>query len=178
MIKQLITVIFIMISVICVSSVYSSSVRISDYKPVSASSYYSTYVPSNLTDLTQSTGWNAGGFSGWATIDLQSMFTSINRVIFYSNAYPSSSETFTLYIDNQYIDAKTVYIQTGTYTPVQFDFAEVTGRYVKMSITSAESWVAGREFEVYRQETIPEPATVILLGLSVLGIRFFKKNTR
>lgn len=141
---------------------YSASLVISTGKSVTVSDYYSVYYGSYLTDGNMGTSWNGNTYNSWAQIDLGSTM-SLDKAIYYAGAGPSSSETFGLYIDNVLVASQSVYIPTGSLTPVIFDFPDQVGRYVKITISAASSWVAAAEFEVY--SAVPEPATWLCFAL-------------
>ena len=164
-------VVFILILIaFLVVPCYSVPIVISTGSPVTVSSVYSSYVGSNLTDGNINVGWNASTYSGWAQIDLGTP-SMLAKAIYYAGA-TSSTETFSLYIDNVLIETKTLYIPVSSIIPVEFDFADRLGRYVQINISAASSWVYGAEFEIYGE--LPEPSTWIFLGLA-LGFIAIKK---
>ena len=143
-------------------SANADSIVVSTGKSVTGSGWYSVYSFANLTDGNLSVGWNAGGFSGWAQVDLGESIL-LDKAIFYSGAGPSSNETFSLYIDSVLVQTITMYIPQGNLVPVEFDFSDRIGRYVQINISATSSWVAGNEFEIY--STIPEFSSIFFLGI-------------
>lgn len=147
-------------------------ILVSGGKPVTANNYYSTYEPSYLTDGTVNTCWLNPSYSGWATVDLQQP-VKISQVTFY-DLVSSGSSTLSLYIDNNFIETKTLSLSGGVITPFNFDVPDITGQYVKMNITNSASWVEGHEFEIYTT-AVPEPATCIMFFLGIF-LNFIRKK--
>ncbi len=122
-------------------------VVISGGKPVTASGYYTTYYPSQLTDGNYSTCWIPPDYSGWAEIDLQES-TRISQVIYYAWATPESYESLVLYIDGTYMGTVNLTVPYAQVTPVTIDFNDYVGRYVRIVGTATSSWFGGMEMEV------------------------------
>ncbi|MEW6536217.1 MAG: discoidin domain-containing protein [Candidatus Auribacterota bacterium] len=179
MMKKSVILISTLVIIMITLPVLSAPILISQYKPVTASSTYSTSYPSNLTNGSYSTGWNSGTSSvSWAQIDLQEELTIV-KAIWYANVLPNGNQTFNLYIDSILVDSITQYVEFMT--PVTFELATpIEGRYVKMEL-SGVSWKSGMEFEIYGPEPepdpqpIPEPLSIILLLISA-SASFLKKQ--
>lgn len=167
-----------------VSDLYATPILISSGKPVTAGNYYNGYVPSNLTDGTLSTCWLNPAYNGWALIDLLEPIV-ISKVIFYDlvgGTVSGSNSILSLYIgtnqstiDNYLIETKSQHLPDGVITPIEFAVQNITGRYVKMTISNSNSWVEGHEFEIYTNSvSVPEPVTVILFSLWLVRLMWKK----
>ncbi|MEW6536611.1 MAG: PEP-CTERM sorting domain-containing protein [Candidatus Auribacterota bacterium] len=140
------------ISVLSCSVSYCAEVLVSRGKPVTANGYYQAYYPSNLTDGISWTYWNANGYSGWAQIDLGESIL-LSKVSYYAYMYPGSTGTTSLYIDDVLVQSINVNVPSATDKLYTFDFADRTGRYVRLNLSASSSWISSSEIEVFVDRT-------------------------
>jgi F5/8 type C domain-containing protein/carbohydrate binding protein with CBM6 domain len=129
-------------------------------QPVTASSYYENYVPSNVTDGNTSTYWEStdNAFPQWFQVDLGSP-VSISRIVMDlppSSSWGTRTQTITIQGSTDGTNYTTLVASAGyTFTSPQntvtVTFPAAAVRYLKLTFTANTGWPAGQlsELQVY-----------------------------
>lgn len=202
--RKLKVIFFLLIGIISLPLSAFAGTNLADGASAIANSYYNGYIATYITNGDYDDYWNAGdhGYSSdqnWVYVDLGSIF-NINRVKLVGGynsptatyPYPNFRNIFNLYSSTDGVNWSFLY--SGTLydnSLTRFDdrtFSALTARYVKYEEVGGDRfsavppewdihWSNLSEMEVYGIDSlVPEPATISLLGLGLLGILGLRKK--
>jgi hypothetical protein len=143
------------------TGVAAASANLALDRPVTASGYTQTYVPSNAVDGNTSTYWEStdNDFPQWLQVDLGSSAT-VGRIVLElppSSAWATRTQTIAIQGSADGSTYSTLAASAGyTFNPstgntVSVAFAAVQVRYVRLTFTANTGWPAGQlsELQVY-----------------------------
>lgn len=157
---------------------------------VSANSQYSYYSPSYAVDGNYATNWNAGGHGSlsdpdWLKVDLSGLYY-VDRIklagAYTYGQYQGRNIDYNLYTGTNGTDWALRYSDSlidddvGRFDDIHFS-PGFGMRYAKFEVTGGNHWSNLAEIEIYGgPDIIPEPATLSLLGLGLLGLVGLRKK--
>jgi hypothetical protein len=149
-------------------------------KPTSASGEYWPATNGNDGDI--ATHWNGGVYNAWWMVDLQSSY-AINTVIVFGEGSLGYKLDFTIDYSLDKISWTPLGSGSSPSKPAWSEVFELSGspliRYIRYNVNPITAgdhdWAYLSELQALT-ETVPEPATMLLLGLGLIGLAGVKRK--